>query len=118
MIVGGSPDFTRGFILLIYSYRIAISFALSVYGTYYVFRLRNERYTKNTADRLTFAVSTFFLCGVLSKLVRDSIAFAFVMDQRVPQGPQPLDHLYVPSALGNVNRLFQSACCIIIICQW
>ena len=80
MMVGGSPDFTRGAILLIYSYRIAIGFALSAYGTYYVLRLRNERHTKNTADRLTMAVSTCFLCGTLGKMVRDAIAFAFVMD--------------------------------------
>ena len=67
---------------------MTIGFILSAYGTYYVLRLRNERGTsKNTADKLTMAVSIFFLCSVLSKLVRDSFAYAFVMELKVPHGP-------------------------------
>lgn len=84
---GDSPDYTRAGILLIYSYRIAIGLTLSAYGSYYVLRLRNERHTKNSADRLTMAVSVFFLMSVLSKLLRDSLAYAFVMDLKVLNGP-------------------------------
>jgi len=102
----GHPDYTRGSILLIFTYRVAIGLILCGYGTFYVLRLRNERLEKNSSDKLTMTVSVLFLCSILTKLTSDLFAYFFVMDLKEPSGIQPIGHLYVIAIIGSYNRFF------------
>lgn len=92
-------DYVPESIRLIYSFRMAFGGLLFAYTIYLMTGLILKYRGPDPVDRLTLAITTFYWTDIVTKFLRDTIAFGLVPSTHYS------NMLYVPNFLGRVARI-------------